>query len=495
MGDNEVEILGMSLDPWVLLGLLVFSLAVTLVANWLVARFRQTKAPSVAWPGTVAASLIWIALVFVAGIIATRYIERITTAAAGYLVFGLMMFLLSLLRAWLYQRGGEGGGMPDWDKVIHELTYLLFATVIYLILGILLQRPVELVFFIPLYIGALLPNLDSRGSVLGRLLPFISRRLEGRLGHRQEWHTPASAVLLALGTIPLILLLGWQAWCLVPLGFFSHLVLDMLSPQGIMLFWPITHKRYSVLGGPVKAPGGAVERLLVTGLIVVAVVLFLVVDFGPAPPPPAAAPSYEQSLDRYYSTRGRNLVFANIGGSWQATGRQLDGYFEILNASGRSFLVLDRYTGKIFTAGRSASDNFYLNRISLVPGDAARIKPVEVRLQGQRLGDALPTVYEMQREPGLQYIYVSGDVIVPIFKDVVGPGLRADYAQTGLRKIQAHDTGHYSLHYLTASELIELANLEVETADLVIVATYVSPATGPTVTPLPSPPPMSGTTP
>lgn len=490
-----MEILGMSLDPRALLGLLVLSVAVTLVANWLVARFQQAKTPFAAWPGTVVASLIWIALVFIAGIIATRYIERTTAAAAGYLVFGLTMFLLSLLRAWLYQRGGQGGAAPDWNKIVHELTYLLFATVIYLVLGILLRRPVELVLFIPLCIGALLPDLDSQSSALGRLLPFISRRLEGRLGHRQEWHTPAVAFLFALGTAPLVLLIGWPAWCLVPLGFFTHLVLNMLSPRGIMLFWPITHRRYSVLGGPVKAPGCAIERLLVAGLVVVAGVLLLVVDFGPAPPPPAAAPSYEQSLDRYYSMRGRNLVFANIEGSWQATGRQLGGYFEILNASGGSFLVLDRYTGKIFTAGRSASDNFYLNRISLVPGDATRVKPVEVHLEGQRLADALPTVYEMQREPGLQYTYVSGDVVVPALQDVVSSGLQVDYAQTSLRKIQAHDTGHYSLHYLTASELIELANLEVEIADLVIVATYVSPVTGPTATPLPSPPPMSGATP
>jgi hypothetical protein len=45
------------------------------------------------------------------------------------------------------------------------------------------------------------------------------------------------------------------------------------------------------------------------------------------------------------------------------------------------------------------------------------------------------------------------------------------------------------LHYLAATELIELANLWLEMGELTLVATYASPPSGPTVTPLPSPPP------
>jgi hypothetical protein len=186
--------------------------------------------------------------------------------------------------------------------------------------------------------------------------------------------------------------------------------------------------------------------------------------------------------------RGKTQVFTYVEGSWQISGRPISGRFEILNAAAESFIMLDRYSGKIFTAGRTAEDNVYLNRIILQNGPPVLVKPVEIHLERQPLSHALSVVYEMQKEPGLQHIHVSGDLVLSVLQDVLSPTLQTDYSQTALRKIRSHGVGHYSLHYLTAADLIELANLQVETADLVIVATYAGPAAGPTVTPLPSPP-------
>jgi len=333
-----------------------------------------------------------------------------------------------------------------------------------------------------------LPDLDSHDSVLGRLLPFMSRPLEARLGHLQQWHSLASNAFIALITAPLVLLFGLEAWYPIPLAFFSHLILDMLTPEGLMLLWPVTDTRYLIFGGPIKSPGGRTERRLAASLAIVCTMLLLVVDIGPPKPSPVASLTYEQTLERYHALRGRNLIFADVEGTWQATGRRMSGRFEILNASDQSFVMLDRYDGKVFSAGRSSSDNLYLNRITLQPGSPVRVKPAEIHLQDEPLTEGLPVLYQMQREPGLQHIYVSGDVIIPGLSDLISTTLPIDYAQTSLRRIEAQDPGHYRLYYLTASELIALANQQVSMADLVIVATYATPAAGPTVTPLPSPP-------
>jgi hypothetical protein len=186
--------------------------------------------------------------------------------------------------------------------------------------------------------------------------------------------------------------------------------------------------------------------------------------------------------------RGRTLVFADVEGTWQATGRRVTDRFEILNAAGESMIMLDRYTGWVFTAGQGADDNLYLNRITVRQGTAANIKPVQVQLRDQLLGDSLPTIYQMQPEPGLQHIFASGDIVVST-SSVLDPGLVPDYSQTQQRRILHQGEGHYSLRYLTASDLIALADVRVETADLVIVATYASPPVGPTATPLPEAPP------
>ena len=492
----------MNIDPWALVGVLAFSITITLTTNWLVSGFERPKLPPrMTLNDTIAvlANLIWISMLWVLGVLALRYIERMTNYALGYGLFATLAFLLSWVRAYLYHRiqnRSRSSGEPrDREALaavlVHSLTYFLFASVLYLALFALLRQPVDPYVFIPLCIGALLPDLDSRDSLLGRLLPWISQRLEDHLGHLEEWHTPAVAALVALFTTPLILVLGVQFWYLIPFGFLAHLLLDLLAPRGLMLLWPLHRTRYGAFGGVVQAPGSRVERVMVAGFAVAGLILLFAVDLGRPEPSPAPAPSYEQTLDHYYSMRGRNQVFAYIDGSWQLSGRPISGRFEILNASNQSYVVLDRFSGRIFTAGRSSEDNVYLNRIVLQSGPSVLVKPVEVHLENQPVGDALGIVYEMQEEPGLQHIYVTGDLLLPLLDEGMDSILQADLGQTSLRQILSHGVGHYSLHYLSATELIELADLQVEVADLMIVATYVRPATGPTVTPLPPPAPAT----
>lgn len=489
----------MPIDPWVIVCLLTFSVIATLVTNWLVGSRRLLTLPlrvNAIDFGAVIASLIWIGIVYAAGVVASRYIERITYTALGFLVFGLVAFLLSWVRASLYRRfqGRPREKTAPQEKpwlryLVHNSTYLLFATILYLLLAWLVGSPAKPVSLLALWLGALLPDLDSKTSLLGRLLPFASRQLDRRFGHLQGWHSLGATAFIALATIPLVLVIGVEAWYLLSLGFFAHLFVDLLAPKGVMLFWPLTRTRYSLFGGFVESHGSRNERGLAVAMVIVVSVLVLVVDLQQAQPPAPSTPTYEQTLERYYSMRGKNLVFAYLEGTWQATGKPMSGRFELLNAVGESFLVLDRYDGKVFTAGRSAKDNLYINRIVLQPGSAVRIKPAEIFVRDGRLSETLPVLYAMQREHGLQHIFVSGDVIVPVVEDAINPMLEAEYAQTRLRRIQSHEPGHYSFHYLTASDLIALANLEVESAELVIVATYGVPATGPTVTPLPSPAP------
>lgn len=479
---------------WTVACLLAFSVAVTLLANRLVAGLRRPMRPGRLSPdqlSAVAASLVWMLLMFVAGILAARYIERVSNAVVGYLAFGLVALGLSLVRALLYRRASSQPPTNPWPLVLHTLGYGLFALTVYLLPVAVRGRVTSPLLLIPLFLGALLPDLDSPAWLPGRLVPFLSRRLEARLGHRGPWHTPLANAGVAVATAPLIPLLGPTGWGLLSLGFFCHLAVDLLSPAGIMLLWPWQQTRYR-LASLFESPGCVAERRFVAGLAGVALLLLLVVDFGPPPRPAAPVLSYEQSLERFHSLQGRNLVLADVEGTWQATGRRVSARFEVLNAMGQSFILLDRYSGLVFSAGHAASDNFYLDRIAVLAGPPVQIRPVEIVLRNEPLAGALPVLYQMQREPGLQHIFISGDLILPAGQ---GGALPADYAQTRLRKIIPLEAGHYRLHYLTAAGLIELAALPVESADLVIVATCVEEEAGPTATPLPSPPPTAGATP
>ena len=83
--------------------------------------------------------------------------------------------------------------------------------------------------------AALLLDLDSRQSYLGRVLRLLAGWLEDLVGHRTL--TPS---LLAQGVVEAL------AWWGLPFGYFlaivagwvSHTVADMMTPSGVCWFWP-----------------------------------------------------------------------------------------------------------------------------------------------------------------------------------------------------------------------------------------------------------------
>ena len=92
-------------DPLTLAGLLVFSLAVTLLADRAAAGFGRPSWPtrfSAARSFRLAMDLFWILLLFSACIIAARYVERLSQPLLGWLLFGGLAFLTSLVRARLF---------------------------------------------------------------------------------------------------------------------------------------------------------------------------------------------------------------------------------------------------------------------------------------------------------------------------------------------------------------------------------------------------------
>ncbi|MGV6815778.1 MAG: metal-dependent hydrolase [Thiotrichales bacterium] len=83
--------------------------------------------------------------------------------------------------------------------------------------------------------AALLPDLDSRQSYLGRLLRPVSSWFEDSFGHRTLTHSVLAQIAL-----------GIAAYFTLPSGFFlafvsgwvSHSIADMMTPSGVAWFWP-----------------------------------------------------------------------------------------------------------------------------------------------------------------------------------------------------------------------------------------------------------------
>ncbi|ABO49468.1 membrane-bound metal-dependent hydrolase [Desulforamulus reducens MI-1] len=114
-------------------------------------------------------------------------------------------------------------------------------------------------------IASLVPDFDTPKSTLGRIFPFISYPLS-LAGHRSITHSFAGAALLA---IPIVLAQGYLSMNLLTpflIGYLSHLLLDIFTPQGCPLLWPIPlHIKL-----PLVVTGGIREIIFTTVLIVTA---------------------------------------------------------------------------------------------------------------------------------------------------------------------------------------------------------------------------------
>lgn len=118
-------------------------------------------------------------------------------------------------------------------------------------------------------VAALLPDIDSPESKLGRLIPILPTVLTVTVGHRGVLHSLVGALGISLAVSLLIKI--WYAstfleiFPLVLAGYITHLLLDSMTNSGCPWVYPIkTH-----IGIPLLSTGSFVERLIVSPAMMV----------------------------------------------------------------------------------------------------------------------------------------------------------------------------------------------------------------------------------
>lgn len=101
-------------------------------------------------------------------------------------------------------------------------------------------------YYVGVALGSLLPDIDHPKSFLGTKIPLIPSIIYKSFGHRSITHSLLALITLGIATVSYIhvqpyLLLGNF------IGYISHLLGDMLTAQGIPLFWPLEKKRYRIM--------------------------------------------------------------------------------------------------------------------------------------------------------------------------------------------------------------------------------------------------------
>ena len=266
----------------------------------------------------------------------------------------------------------------------HTSFSLLFLLGIGLLLGIAIN-PSLAIFAV---IGALLPDVDTEKSVIGRLLFPLAGYMERKLGHRQATHSFFALALLSLMSSPLAYL---KFHCFLALlsGYLSHLLIDTINKLGVPLFYPSPVR--AVMPKPEKwriAVGSKGESILFCAISVVALLLLPINRVGLfkslhwlIKDTPSAIADYRSWADKY-------KVYAHVTGTFNVSQRPILAQFEVLGIENRNTLVVyDERADKIYTVGTDKNASLYPKKIHCVKGEPIDVITKKIHLQYELLGN------------------------------------------------------------------------------------------------------------
>lgn len=169
--------------------------------------------------------------------------------------------------------------------------------------------------------AALLPDIDNPNTIIGKLLFPLSHYINKCYGHRTITHSFAALLLVfsagLLGSLNISLSLV--------VGYLSHLLLDMLNPSGIPLFYPnITE--FVLFGGPVTV--GSIAELALFGLLFASAFALGILSFFNFSPvfllKSILADSSDVYVDQWKKMSRNNIVQANVKGYWYYSNKYVE---------------------------------------------------------------------------------------------------------------------------------------------------------------------------
>jgi inner membrane protein len=214
-------------------------------------------------------------------------------------------------------------------------------------------------------IGALLPDIDTPKSALGRIFPF-SRVLEQRYGHRQITHSWIFILISFAVFCPFIFFWGLLKYAGIIIGITSHIMIDMVNPSGVPLFYP-SPSRFVF-------PENKSSRIEVNSkkeYVLLAILLFLVAVTTPlsfigykslfyrlAQTPQAAVEEAKKYSEEY-------LLRVRIKGIWDKSQSVVDDNFKVLAVQSNS-LIVEAKDKKVYLVSYSYYSAIIVNRISVI---------------------------------------------------------------------------------------------------------------------------------
>mgnify|MGYP001822299305 CR=1 FL=1 len=215
--------------------------------------------------------------------------------------------------------------------------------------------------------ASVIPDLDSKQSYIGRMLPFISGPMESYFGHRTLSHS-----LLAQAVI------GLLAYTFLPFGYFlaliagwlSHSLADMMTPAGVCWFWPSRIR--CVLPGNARyrmesMGKGELWFLLVMAVSAIPLLSFAQTGKGTTGLIRSAIGNITTAREDYDAQKGFHVWSLDVEGRNNQTYEDVAGSYPVIGPYRESGFIIGTPDGPRSLCRNSACD-WYSDHASLVKG-------------------------------------------------------------------------------------------------------------------------------
>ncbi len=310
-------------------------------------------------------------------------------------------------------------------------THLVAGQTVFLLSAIAAGHAPSLAESLVAMLAALAPDLDSRRSYLGRLLPFVSGPLEYHFGHRTLTHS--LVVQCAVGAI---------AYSSLPFGYFlalfsgwvSHSIADMMTTAGVCWFWP--SRARCVIPGNQKYRMDSMSSGELSFLVVMAFIGLLVKPLagsglGTMGLIRSAIGDIASAREDYDAKKGSNTWSLEVKGRDNRSYDDISSTYPVIGPYGETGFILESPEGPRSLCHSSSCD-WYPEHSALIKGKPEQTTTTTIQMDRSDVG-ALVDILAPLQSSGQVYLLgtISAKRVIssPPTVEVVGETVTLNYAR------------------------------------------------------------------
>lgn len=238
-----------------------------------------------------------------------------------------------------------------------------------------------------------LPDIDTRGSTVGRIFSPIARFIERRYGHRTLTHSYAGQVGFAVVLAPLWWFPGPAYYTAAVVGYASHPALDTMTVDGIRGFWPWADVRcvfpyYEGRPSAYRTRTGSRGDSLFCALFCILLIPIIFLNIMSYQRVIRVVQGDASSAVRDYLEMSQtHLVEVRLRADDPTSGRSLDGTYNAVGSTDTNTLLIRDADGAVFSVGRPYSANFTARRAVAYPTTPVQVSSRSLPMRGRLLAD------------------------------------------------------------------------------------------------------------